>query len=41
MYVHYPACDCAVPLRRGRSEEQVLSRLPRKPKSFSTRNFMS
>lgn len=28
-------------LRSGRSEEQVLSKLPRKLNSFSTRNFMS
>lgn len=30
-----------VPLSSGRSEEQVLRRLPRNPNSFSTRNFIS
>lgn len=30
-----------LPLSSGISEEQVLSRLPKKPNSFSTRNFMS
>lgn len=29
------------PLRNGTSEEQVVSKLPRKPKSFSTRHSMS
>lgn len=33
--------ESSLPLRNGMSEEQVVSKLPKKPKSFSTRHFMS